>query len=111
MTTVRDLCGMSQGLRKDIDSGALEGPCIYSSGACVSQTTGHGDWRWDPGVLRQDGEKFSLELLGITVLADGAYEVLKTARNNLAGVADFTKMMSGGGITSERDPILVTLSP
>ncbi|WP_455243447.1 amidohydrolase family protein, partial [Petrachloros mirabilis] len=26
VTTVRDLCGMSQGLRKHIDSGVLEGP-------------------------------------------------------------------------------------
>lgn len=105
VTTVRDLCGVSQGLRKHIDSGVLEGPRIYISGACVSQTTGHGDWRWDPGVLRQDGAKSNLELLGITVLADGADEVLKATRNNLAGGADFTKMMSGGGITSERDPI------
>lgn len=105
VTTVRDLCGMSQGLRKHIDSNTLEGPRIYTSGACVSQTTGHGDWRWDPDVLRQDGQKSNLELLGVTYLADGAEEVLKITRNNLAGGADFTKMMSGGGITSERDPI------
>jgi imidazolonepropionase-like amidohydrolase len=87
VTTVRDLCGMSQGLRKHIDSGVLEGPRIYTS------------------ALRRDGSKSNLELLGVAWLADGADDVLKAARNNLAAGADFAKMMSGGGITSERDPI------
>jgi len=105
ITTVRDLCGMSQGLRKHIDAGTLEGPRIYTSGACLGQTSGHGDWRWDPSVLRDDGSKSNLELLGITKLTDGADTVLRAARNNLAGGADFVKMMSGGGVTSERDPI------
>ena len=105
VTTVRDLCGMSQGLRKHIDSGALEGPRIYTSGACLGQTSGHGDWRWNPSVIRDDGSKSNLELLGITKLTDGADAVLRATRNNLAGGADFVKMMSGGGVTSERDPI------
>jgi imidazolonepropionase-like amidohydrolase len=105
VTTVRDLCGMSQGLRKHIDSGTLEGPRIYTSGACLGQSSGHGDWRWDPSVIRDDGVKSNLELLGITKLTDGADAVLGASRNNLAGGADFVKMMSGGGVTSERDPI------
>ena len=42
-TTLRDLCGMSQGLRKHIDSGTLEGPRIYTSGACLGQSSGQGD--------------------------------------------------------------------
>jgi imidazolonepropionase-like amidohydrolase len=105
VTTVRDLCGMSQGLRKHIDAGALEGPRIYTSGACLGQSSGHGDWRWGPAVLRDDGSKSNLELLGFTKLTDGADEVLRATRNNLAGGADFVKMMSGGGVTSERDPI------
>lgn len=105
VTTVRDLCGMSQGLRKHIDSGTLEGPRIYTSGACLGQSSGHGDWRWDPSVIRDDGAKSNLELLGITKLTDGADAVLGASRNNLAGGADFVKMMSGGGVTSERDPI------
>jgi len=39
------------------------------------------------------------------VLADGADEVLKACRNNLAGGADSCKMMAGGGVTSTRDPL------
>jgi imidazolonepropionase-like amidohydrolase len=77
VTTVRDLCGMSQGLRKHIDSGVLEGPRIYTSGACISQTSGHGDWRTDSEALRRDGSKSNLELLGVAWLADGADDVLK----------------------------------
>ncbi len=103
VTTVRDLCGTSQGIRKHIDLGTLVGPRIYVSGACVSASSGHGDWRWDPNVLRS--QKSYLEDLGFTTLADGADAVLKATRNNLAGGADFVKMMSGGGVTSERDPL------
>ncbi|UCH48792.1 MAG: amidohydrolase family protein, partial [Betaproteobacteria bacterium] len=106
VTTVRDLCGASSGLRKHIDSGALDGPRIYLSGACISQSSGHGDWRWDPDVLDPHRRnKSNIEKLGMTRLADGADEVLSAARNNMAGGSDFVKMMSGGGVTSERDPI------
>lgn len=104
VTTVRDLCGMSSGMRDLIDDGALEGPRIYLAGACLGQTSGHGDWRWNKDVINPNAG-FNLETLGITRLTDGADEVLKATRNNLAGGADFVKMMSGGGVTSERDPI------
>lgn len=105
VTTVRDLCGTGPGMRKHIDAGTAVGPRIYVSGACISQTSGHGDWRPDAEIFRAPGEMTLLERLGSTVLADGADEVLKATRNNLAAGNDFAKMMSGGGITSERDPI------
>ena len=105
-TTVRDLCGSHDGLRKHIDAGTLIGPRIYLSGACISQTSGHGDWRPPSGVVRKNRNETShVEDLGIVLLADGADEVLKACRNNLAGGADFCKMMSGGGVTSTRDPL------
>lgn len=105
-TTVRDLCGSHDGLRKHIETGTLTGPRIYLSGACISQTSGHGDWRPASQVVRHNQNTTShVENLGIVILADGADEVLKAARNNLAGGADFTKMMAGGGVTSTRDPL------
>jgi imidazolonepropionase-like amidohydrolase len=105
-TTVRDLCGMHDGLRRHIEKGTLTGPRIYLSGACISQTSGHGDWRPASQVIRDNKTKTShVEDLGIVILADGADEVLKATRNNLAGGADFTKMMAGGGVTSTRDPL------
>jgi len=105
-TTVRDLCGSHDGLRKHIEAGTLTGPRIYLSGACISQTSGHGDWRPPSGVIRRNQNETShVEDLGIVVLADGGDEVLKACRNNLAGGADFCKMMAGGGVTSTRDPL------
>lgn len=105
-TTVRDLCGSHDGLRRHIEKGTLTGPRIYLSGACISQTSGHGDWRPASQVVRTNMNTTShVENLGIVILADGADEVLKAARNNLAGGADFTKMMAGGGVTSTRDPL------
>jgi len=105
-TTVRDLCGSHDGLRKHIEAGTLTGPRIYLSGACISQTSGHGDWRPPSGVVRRNqNETSQVEDLGIVILADGGDEVLKACRNNLAGGADFCKMMAGGGVTSTRDPL------
>ena len=105
-TTVRDLCGMHDGLRRHIEAGTLTGPRIYLAGACISQTSGHGDWRPASQVIRHNKTTTShVENLGIVTLADGADEVLKACRNNLAGGADFCKMMAGGGVTSTRDPL------
>jgi len=105
-TTVRDLCGSHDGLRKHIQAGTLTGPRIYLAGACISQTSGHGDWRPPSQVVRHNQTTTShVENLGIVILADGADEVLKACRNNLAGGADFCKMMAGGGVTSTRDPL------
>jgi imidazolonepropionase-like amidohydrolase len=44
-TSVRDLGGPSLGLKKAIDSGVVDGPRIWPSGAMISQTGGHGDFR------------------------------------------------------------------
>ena len=44
-TSVRDLGGPTMGLKKAVDDGAVAGPRIYPSGALISQTSGHGDFR------------------------------------------------------------------
>jgi imidazolonepropionase-like amidohydrolase len=44
-TTIRDVGGGVYGLKKAIDDGYVEGPRIYPSGAAVSQTCGHSDYR------------------------------------------------------------------
>ena len=44
-TTVRDLGGPSFGLKHAIDEGVVAGPRIYPSGAIISVTSGHGDFR------------------------------------------------------------------
>ena len=44
-TTVRDLGGPAFGLKRAIDEGIVAGPRIYPSGAIISVTSGHGDFR------------------------------------------------------------------
>ena len=44
-TTVRDMGGPTFGLKRAIDEGVTVGPRIYPSGAFISQTAGHGDFR------------------------------------------------------------------
>ena len=44
-TTVRDLGGPAFGLKRAIDEGILPGPRIYPSGAIITVTSGHGDFR------------------------------------------------------------------
>ena len=44
-TTVRDLGGPVFGLKKAIDKDLLPGPRIFPSGAFISQTSGHADFR------------------------------------------------------------------
>ena len=44
-TTIRDLGGPSFSLKHAIDEGMLPGPRIYPSGAMITVTSGHGDFR------------------------------------------------------------------
>ena len=44
-TTVRDLGGPAFGLKRAIDEGIVAGPRIYPSGAMITITSGHGDFR------------------------------------------------------------------
>jgi imidazolonepropionase-like amidohydrolase len=44
-TTVRDTGGPVFGLKQAIDDGTVEGPRIYPSGAFITQTSDHGDFR------------------------------------------------------------------
>ena len=44
-TTIRDMGGPTFGLKRAIDEGLLPGPRIYPSGAVITITSGHGDFR------------------------------------------------------------------
>lgn len=104
-TTVRDTGGMGSGLRKLIDAGKIEGPRIYAAGAVIGPTSGHGDWR-NPvqmsfaTVPRDQGER-----LNLTYIADSPDEIRKASRLNFAHGASFLKLMAGGGVSSELDPL------
>jgi imidazolonepropionase-like amidohydrolase len=100
-TTVRDMCGAHDGLKKVIDEELLPGPRIYLAGACLGQTSGHGDW----GIAGQRKGESNLERLEITRLVDGRPEMLEGARRNFALGAHYLKIMVSGGVTSVKDPI------
>ena len=44
-TSVRDVAGPTFGLKRAIDEDVIVGPRIWPSGAAISQTSGHGDFR------------------------------------------------------------------
>jgi imidazolonepropionase-like amidohydrolase len=108
-TTVRDMGGPVFELKKSIDEGKAIGPRIYPSGAMLSQTSGHGDFRQLTEPPRRFGGSLSrAEVLGASIIADGRDEVLTATRENLRNGASQIKLMAGGGVSSLYDPIDVT---
>jgi imidazolonepropionase-like amidohydrolase len=108
-TTVRDVGGPVFGLKRAIDDGTLVGPRIYPSGAFISQTSGHGDFRLPHEVPRGVcGHLGHLEMMGMSAIADGVDEVLRAVREQLMLGATQIKMMAGGGVSSPYDPVDVT---
>ena len=83
-TTVRDLGGPVFGLKRAIDEGVMIGPRIYPSGAFISQTSGHGDFRFPFEVPRTLGGPLShSEVEGVAAIADSPDEVRLRAREQL----------------------------
>jgi imidazolonepropionase-like amidohydrolase len=108
-TTVRDTAGATFGLKRAIDEGLIQGPRIFPSGAAISQTAGHGDFRSRSDRPRRWGGKLDrFEQLGLMTLADGREEVLAATREQLRLGATQIKLMAGGGVASEFDPLDVS---
>ncbi|MEN0615306.1 amidohydrolase family protein [Klebsiella indica] len=108
-TTVRDMGGPVFGLKRAIDEQITSGPRIYPSGAFISQTGGHGDFRMLSDIPRAPADNLSyIERVGITAIADGPDQVLLRAREQLMRGASQVKFMAGGGVASMYDGIDVT---
>ncbi len=108
-TSVRDMGGASFALKRAIDDGTIVGPRIYPSGATISQTSGHGDFRPLTELPRGPNETLTyLERTGMTAIADGVDQVLLRTRENLMRGASQIKLMAGGGVSSNYDPLDVT---
>ena len=105
-TSIRDCGGPAFGLKKAIDRGLVAGPRIWPSGAFISQTSGHGDFRSvaevTPGTCSHPS---TTEMLGGAVIADGVPEVLRGVRQQLMKGATQIKVMAGGGVNSSYDPL------
>jgi imidazolonepropionase-like amidohydrolase len=109
-TSVRDAGGPSFGLKRAIDEGVLAGPRIWPSGATISQTSGHGDFRSAVHDLPagQGRDPHFTESAGFAAVADGRPEVLQAVREQLMQGASQIKIMAGGGVASNYDPLDVT---
>ncbi len=108
-TSVRDMAGPVFGLKQAIDEGLVQGPRVYPSGAAISQTAGHGDFRWPTDLNKNfGGNVYATELRGLSFLADGKPQVLAAVRENLRLGATQIKVMAGGGVTSLYDPLDVS---
>jgi imidazolonepropionase-like amidohydrolase len=105
-TTVRDVGGPAYGIKKAIDEGLVAGPRIYPSGRLISQTSGHGDVR--AGYASPHPNDLSVEPWAnreVFAISDGVPEVLRATREELRKGAVHIKLMAGGGISSQYDPI------
>lgn len=108
ITTVRDTGGMAAYLRRLIDDKkALKGPRIITAEATITPTSGHGDFReradrnpkqFQMGPTHWMEEHFSH-------ICDGPTEVRRATRENFRRGADFIKLMSTGGVSSQFDPL------
>ena len=106
ITTVRDIAGDPLDIAKAIDMGHLPGPRIYSSGGAISQTGGHGDWagRNVPENFLHNHQDMA-QATQNTWVVNGPDQVTEAARMNLRRGAAFIKIMGGGGVASEFDPL------
>jgi imidazolonepropionase-like amidohydrolase len=108
-TTIRDLGTEGAGyadveLKQAIEQGIIPGPRMLVSGRPLSQTGGHADKRrrseWIEAV------DCCVGMAGM--IADGADEVRKAARENLRHDVDQIKIMASGGAMSPGDELDTT---
>src|SRR5215467_8900073 len=108
-TTVRDLGGPAFGLKRAIDEGIVSGPRIFPSGAMITITSGHGDFRQLYELPRVLGGPLSrMETLGASMVADSPDEVRVRAREQLMLGASQVKLTAGGGVASPHSPLDVS---
>ncbi|MCC7426234.1 MAG: amidohydrolase family protein [Alphaproteobacteria bacterium] len=102
-TTVRDAGGADVGHKQALEQGYFTGPRLFVSGRAISQTGGHGDAR-SPADTREPCACVHLTA-GIGRIADGVSEVRRAIRDEIRLGADQIKIMAGGGVSSQSDPI------
>lgn len=108
-TTVRDMGGPAFGLKRAIDEDLVAGPRIYPSGAVITITSGHGDFRQLSDLPRTIGGMLSrMEKIGGSMVADSPDEVRVRAREQLMQGATQVKLTAGGGVASPFSPLDVS---
>lgn len=104
-TTVRDVGGPVFSLKQAIDQGLVAGPRIFPSGAMITVTSGHGDFRDFNDLPRSPGHLTRGEILGGMAIADSPDEVRMRVREQLMQGASQIKLTAGGGVSSPFSPV------
>ena len=108
-TTVRDLGGPAFSLKRAIDEGVVAGPRMFPSGAMITVTSGHGDFRQLFELPRAlGGPPSRMESLGASMVADSPDEVRVRVREQLMLGATQIKLTAGGGVASPHSPLDVS---
>ena len=104
-TSVRDLGGPSFGLKQAIDRGVVEGPRIWPSGAMITVTSGHGDFRMLSELPRDASRPLSrMEQIGGSMVVDSPDTVRQRVREQLMLGASQIKLTAGGGVVVAAQP-------
>jgi len=107
-TSARDLGGPTFGIKQAIDAGLVPGPRLWPTGAFISQSGGHGDFRLPTELPAPLGYVSYGERVGAAAIADGPDAVRQRVREQLALGASQIKLMAGGGVSSVYDPLDVS---
>ncbi|KAJ4393455.1 Ochratoxinase [Gnomoniopsis smithogilvyi] len=109
-TSMRDVAGMGCEVAKAINDGEIVGPNIYSSGACLSQTAGHGDvFNLPADVVYQNLGVASISSghfgTGSSCIVDGVDECRRAVRLQIRRGAKCIKVLASGGVMSRDDDV------
>src|SRR5215469_12289545 len=105
-TTIRDVGGPVFGLKQAIDEGIVTGPRIFPSGAIISTTGGHGDFRHPFELPRIIGGPLTrTEQVDASMIADSPDEVRMRVREQLMLGGSQIKLTAGGGVASPHSPL------
>ncbi|KAI2463352.1 amidohydrolase [Annulohypoxylon bovei var. microspora] len=116
-TSLRDVAGFGCEVGRAIDDGTIVGPNVYSAGACLSQTAGHGDVFSLPagdvllnlGVSSITAGQFGA---GMCAIVDGVDECRRAVRLQIRRGARCIKILASGGVMSRDDnPLYAQFSP
>jgi imidazolonepropionase-like amidohydrolase len=83
-TTARDAGRPVLGLKRAIDEGVIHGLRIWPSGAFISQTGGHADFRLPTEIPARPGDVSYGERTNMAMIVDGVDAVRKRVREQLA---------------------------
>lgn len=103
-TTLRDVGGNSLGLSRSLVAGRIKGPRLYSSGGAISSISGHNDL----GLQTEGPRNDVFSKRGDVHVVTGPIEVREAVRTILRGGGSQIKIMPGGGVASQFDPLEAT---